>query len=162
MNGNYNKASIVLFLVGYLLLYYLTVWLNVKIFSDAVMSSWTILGEYSTKMKAVIIISPIVGIFFGTFAASVSVMSYTAMGSDRLLPSKFFGIGWFCIIISNLLTNSVALQLCIDKKIGKAWIDYLGSVRFNACIFLLAPSLGFIGGVGAVILLQHIIQSQNS
>lgn len=160
MTADYAKTSFVSFMTGYLLLYYLTIWLSLTIFSETVTHSWTILGEYATTMKLVLLGSPVAGVLFGSFAASISLLSYTAMGSDRLGPPKFFGIGWFCVLLSNMIALSVVLQLSIDEKIGREWIRYLGEMRFKSCFFLLAPSFGFAGGVAAVVLWRNLIEAQ--
>jgi hypothetical protein len=162
MTANYAKTSFASFVTGYLLLYYLTICLSMTIFPETVTHSWNILGENATAMKLVLLGSPALGVLFGSFAASISLLSYTAMGSDRLGPSKFFGIGWLCIFLSNMMTLSVGLQLFIDEKIGREWIRYLGEMKFKTCFFLLAPSFAYVGGVTAVILLRKLIEAQKS
>ena len=162
MTGNHDRTSFIPFVIGYLALFYLTLWMGMAIFPGVVKDSWAFLGEYTTKMIAILLGSPFVGVLFGSWAASVSIMSYTAMGSHRLGPSKFFGIGWLCILLSNMLTLSMALRVFINEKIGREWIHFLGQTKFNAWFFILAPSLGFAGGVAAVILIRQLTEAQKS
>ena len=148
------------FMIGYLLFYYVILWLFALVLDETVTNSWAILGDYNAKMKIVLLVAPIVGALFSTLAASISVMSYTSMGSDRLGSSKFFMIGWFWFILSNMVILSTAMQLFIEEKIGREWIQYLDQIRFNTCLFLIAPSFGFAGGIAAVVLVRGLIQAQ--
>lgn len=162
MTPNYTRASFGSFMIGYLLLYYVVLYLATIVFEETVKCSWTILGEYNVKMKIALVAVPLVGALFGTWAASISIMSYTVMGSDRLGPFRFFTIGWFSFLWTNMMTLSIALKFIVDEKIGQEWIQYLGNIRFNSCLFLLAPSFGFAGGVATQILSRKLIEAQRS
>jgi len=162
MTPDYAKTSFVSFVIGYLLLYYLILWLGATVFAETVTSSWIILGEYCARMKMVLLCSPILAAILGSWAASILILSYTAMGSDRLGASKFFGIGWLCILLGNVIVLSAALQLFTDETVGQKWIQHIGEMRFKMWFWFLAPSFGFAGGVVAVILVRKLIEAQKS
>lgn len=155
-----DKANFLAFIIGYLLFFYSTVGIALTIFHDSISESWIILGEYESRMKIILIICPLFALFFGLALASVSILSYTAMGADRLKPSKFFGIGWICFVISNAAVLPVSVQLFIDKEFGKPWVEAVGVVNFNALFYFVAPSVGFIGGVIFNIIIDSFIKAQ--
>lgn len=155
-----NKAISIAFIIGYLLFFYLTVGVTAKIFNDSINKSWVILSEYENKMKIILIVYPIFALFFGLQFASISILSYTAMGADRLKPLKIFGIGWISLVISNAVTLPVFVQLFINKEFGKPWVEAVGVVNFNALFYFIAPTLGYIGGVIFNIITDTIIKAQ--
>jgi hypothetical protein len=160
MDEPHGGKLFLVFIAGYLGVYYALLWTGVTLFSHDLEASWVLLGPQAIKAKASLVSAPVVGAFFGSWTASVLVMSYTARGSHKLGASRFFGIGWFSVLVCNMLTISMALRLFVDEMPGRAWIEFLGRTRFNGWLFLLTPSLGYAGGVAAVILTGHIIEAQ--
>lgn len=162
MNEKFSKTAVVSFTIGYLLAYYLILWLGNTVFSDTVANSLVVLGGYETKLKVVLIGSPIIAMLFGSFAANVFTSSYTAMGSHRLSPTQFFAISWVCFFIANGFIVSAGLQLFVDETIGREWIQHIGKVGFNTWFFLLAPTFGFLNGIFISVLVRKLIEAQNS
>ncbi len=155
-----KKALTFGFIFGYLFFFYLTLWIAMEIFQGTISNSWEILGEYENKMKMLLVIYPVIAVIFGIGFASISVLSYSAMGSDILTPAKFFGIGWFCIVMANIAILSAALSFFINKDIGQEWLEAIGILKFNTIFFLLAPSIGYTGGIICSIILDSIIKAQ--
>ena len=155
-----NKGLTIGFIFGYLFFFYLTLWIAMEIFQGTIGNSWEILGEYENKMKMILVIYPVIAVIFGIGLASISVLSYSAMGSDMLTPPKFFGIGWFCILMANIAILSAALSFFINKDVGQEWLEAIGILKFNTIFFLLAPSIGYAGGIISAIILDSLIKAQ--
>ena len=155
-----NKASTLGFIFGYLLFFYLTLWVTMEIFPGTIGNSWEILGEYENKMKTLLMIYPVIAVILGIGLASISVLSYSAMGSDILTSAKFFSIGWFSIVMANIAILSATVSLFINRDVGQEWIEAIGTLKFNTIFFLLAPSIGYAGGVISSIVLDSLIKAQ--
>lgn len=155
-----NKAASLGFIFGYLAFFYLTLGVVMKIFHSTIDNSWEFLGVYENKMKMLLVIYPIFAVVFGIGLASFSVLSYTAMGSNRLTPAKFFSIGWFCIFMSNISILLVSLQLFINKDCGQEWLHAIGDLKFKTIFYFLAPSIGYAGGIISSIILDGLIKAQ--
>jgi hypothetical protein len=162
MNEKYSKTATVSFILGYLPAYYLIIWLGNTIFSDTVANSMAVLGGYETKLKIVLLGTPIVAMLFGSLAAGVFTSSYTTMGSRRLGPPQYFTIGWACFCIANGITASAGLQLFVDETVGREWIRQIGNIGFNTWFFLLAPTFGYLIGIFISALAGKLIEAQNS
>jgi hypothetical protein len=152
-----NKKTISLaFVIGYLVFFYIPIEIAVQVFDNIISDSWIILGECENRMKIILSTYPIIVLFFGLPFAGIFIRSYTAMGADRLTFSKVIIIGWTCLFVSNRVILPVIVQLFIDKEYYKPWIEAVGGVYFNVLFFLIAPTIGFIGGLIFVLYIRFI------
>lgn len=162
MKLNRTAVSALSFIIGYLAFFYICIFLGIKMYSENIESSWHILGDLATKLKCVLLIYPAISVLFSCWASSISIMSYSAMGSEKMNSAKFFGIGYFWFLICNFGILAAGLQLFIDKEIGMQWLKSVGEMPFKFFFQLLAPSLGFIGGILFNIVFNKMIEALQS
>lgn len=162
MNHRHPLIAFASFMTGYLLVYFLVLMLANALFSPLIASSMSVLGVYEGKVKLALIGSPILAAFLALLMASVSISSYSAMGTHRLRSPRFFATGWASFFIANLFVTSAGLQLLVNGDVGRRWILTIGQAGFNLWVFLLAPTLGFTGGVVFNIIANKLMDAQNS
>lgn len=149
--GRGTRPEFLPFMVGYLLFFNLTVFIGQSLNSKAVVESWTILGNHANSVKLALLWSPVLGSLFGSMAASVSIRSYGGLGNDRLTFFKVLEIVFSRFLFFNWATVVLALRVLLDEKLGTRWVQHIGLLEFNGCLFIASPVLGFAGGIVMVI-----------
>ncbi|MGA2876190.1 MAG: hypothetical protein ABSE82_11715 [Nitrososphaerales archaeon] len=64
------------------------------------------------------------------------------------------------MVLANIIIHCTAFKVFIPIKEGELWLKHIDQVTYNGCVFLLSPTLGFIGASFAVVLTEMIIEAQ--
>ena len=150
----------VVFVLGYFSLYFFTIHIASILYESIISESWELLGDSQKVAQQILKYAPLVTPVLGFFIASLWVENHIGFGSRRLGGRRFFFIGLVAFIIANWMILTMALNLFIDREVGEVWIEYLGVERFNFWFFLLAPVLGYIGGMVGSFITIVLLEAQ--
>jgi hypothetical protein len=113
-------------------------------------------------MKLISALASLITPFVGIVAASVTVSAAEARGADRMTTWRFVRTVWMSTVVANVAVHSLGFNALLAAKSGEQWLAYVGRARYNGCVFLLGPTVGFTGGLLAVVLVQRLIEAQNT
>src|SRR5918912_2137847 len=160
ISQTYRKTLSSTFLVAYIIGYGLMTYVAVELFADSLWPAWPLVSPFRERLIAAAICWPVLSALVGCYAASARLLSYNALGSERMTRAKFYGIGWVAMLAGNYLVVVLSLRWALPQAVGQAAMEMIGVDRFNLTMLLCVPSLAFAAGTMAVLLAAAIIEAQ--
>jgi hypothetical protein len=160
ISQTYRKTLFVTFLVAYIIGYGLLTYVAAELFADSLWAAWPLVSPFRERLIAAAVCWPVMSALVGCYVASARLLSYNALGTERMTRARFYGMGCVAMLAGNWLVVVLSLRWALPQAVGQAAMELIGVDRFNLMMLLCVPSLAFAAGVLAVLIVAAIIEAQ--